>query len=212
MFKYPLSKYLLPGIAADCYSRVRANGASDNESVELNDDEMVVVQSACKDIVSIVPEWRLAFAIPLCWRRLTIDILSSSNPLIPQHIFLGKSALESPRLSEYIVHEISHIWVGMFAEITPLADPDEPIHVLPSGTSGKDTRQVMYALTFAVTAVRFYRARVNREINNADDDSRLQYLERYALGCLDIAESSGKLTPDGVAAVASCRRYLFSSG
>ncbi|ASU38014.1 hypothetical protein hmeg3_06685 [Herbaspirillum sp. meg3] len=208
--KQPLTAYLQPELARDCYRHASTQPVTELDSIPLNKADIDTIQRTCKDVISIVPKWQSIFSVPLCWRRLVDDIFSSSNPLIPQHIYLGEGGISSPRLAEYIVHEVSHTWVGMIAEITPLAERSEPIHVLPSGTSGKEITQVIYALTFAVTAVRFYRAKIFAGCNTVDDGNRLTYLENYADGCLKIVEPSGKLTSNGIFIAESCRRFLSS--
>ena len=205
-----LAAYLDPELARSCYRQV-TQSVTELDSIAFNDEDMALIQEACRSIISVMPSWKAVFSIPLRWRRLVVDIASSSNPLIPQHIYLGHSSVSSPRLAEYLIHEVSHTWLGMIAEISPLAERGEPIHVLPSGTTGKEIIQVMYALTFAVSAIRFYRAKLFLDECTIDDGQRLSYLESYAAGCLRIVEPSGKLTLDGMLIVDSCRRFLFSS-
>lgn len=206
----PLNHYLQPELARACYGRASSQPVTELESIDPLPDEMQLIQNVCDGIVAAVPQWKVHFALPLRWRRLVNDLASSSNPIIPQHIYLGGSGLSSPRLPELIVHEVSHTWVGMIAEVSALALPGEPVHVLPSGTANKEIRQVMYALTFAATAVRFYRARINQGQYHEQDSDRLQHLEWYTSGCLDIVESSELLLPNGRLMADSCRRILNS--
>jgi hypothetical protein len=208
--KHSLSAYLQPELARACYRHASTRPIIALDSVVLDRAEMERIQRACKHVISIVPAWKAIFSLPLCWRCLVIDMHSSSNPLIPQHIYLSKRSIGSSRLAELIVHEVSHTWLGMIAEITPLAERGEPIHVLPSGTSGKEITQVMYALTFAVTAVRFYRAKTFAGCDTTEDRRRLDYLKSYADGCLKIVEPSENLTFDGISIAKSCRRFLLS--
>jgi len=206
----PLASYLQPELARECYRNACAQLVTELDSVEPTKKDMRIIQQACDAIVAIVPEWEAHFSIPLRWRRLITDILSSSNPIIPQHIYLGQSGIYGNRLAEQIIHELSHTWVGMIAEIVPLALPGEPIHTLPSGTMNKEIRQVVYALTFSATAVRYYRKRIAVSQNYPDDIERLKYLERYTDGCLKIVETSDKLLINGTHMAASCRRILYS--
>jgi hypothetical protein len=205
-----LSEYLKPEVARSCYLEASVQPVTELESIDPSDDEMRVIQDSCAHIVAVVPQWKVHFALPLRWRRLVNDLSSSSNPVIPQHIYLGERGIRGSRLAEYIVHEVSHTWVGMIAEVAPLALPGERIHVLPSGTSDKEIRQVVYALTFAATAVRFYRERMRRGLQHPLDAERLQYLERYTAGCLDIVQPSELLLPNGRLMAESCRRLLYS--
>jgi hypothetical protein len=207
--RQPLSAYLQPGLAKDCYRRASQRLVTELESIDPSPYDMQRIQGACDRIVEAVPQWKVQFALPLRWRRLVNDVASSSNPMIPQHIYLGERGLTSHRLPEYIVHEISHTWVGMIAEVAPLALPGEAVHVLPSGTTNKEIRQVMYALTFAATAVRFYRARIAQGQHHEQDRERLEWMEQYTSGCLDIVEPSALLLPNGRLMAESCRRILL---
>ena len=205
-----LAEYLKPEVARTCYLVASVQPVTELESIEPSDEEMRLIQDICAHIVAVVPQWKVHFALPIRWRRLVNDLPSASNPVIPQHIYLGERGIRGPRLAEYIVHEVSHTWVGMIAEVAPLALPGDRIHVLPSGTSGKEVRQVMYALTFAATAVRFYRERIRKGLQHSQDAERLHYLEWYTAGCLDIVEPSELLLPNGNLMAKSCRRLLHS--
>lgn len=204
-----LAAYRDPLVSSACYRRASPQPVAELASVDVTAEDMRSIQAACALIVEAVPQWKVHFALPLRWRRLVDDIASSSHPAIPQHIYLGPRALDSVRLPEYVVHEISHTWVGMITEVVPLALPGAPVHVLPSGTLDKEIRQVMYALTFAATAVRFYRARIASGTHHAQDPDRLRELERYTQGCLDIVDSSDLLLPDGRFMANSCRHLLI---
>jgi hypothetical protein len=208
--RQPLAAYLQPEIARECYRNASKRPTAELTSVDPSSAEMDAIRMACDDIVCTVPQWKMHFSLPLRWRKLVQDWSSSSNPLIPQHIFLGERGIRSYRLREYIVHEVSHIWVGLIAEVAPLAERSDPVQVLPSGTAGKDIGQVIYALTFAATALRFYRALIAAGRAAEEDLERLRYLENYTCGCLQIVEPSGKLTPSGTVVAASCRRILHS--
>lgn len=203
-----LAAYLQPELARKCYRNASKQPMTELASVDPSSADMNAIRKACEDIVRTVPQWKTHFTLPLRWRKLLEDLSSSSNPRIPQHIFLGERGIKSHRLREYIVHEVSHIWVGMIAEVAPLAERSEPINVLPSGTAGKDIGQVIYALTFAATGLRFYRALIAAGRAAEADLERLRQLENYADGCLQIVEPSGKLTPNGAVMAASCRRIL----
>lgn len=209
--RQPLEAYLQPDLAHECYRTGSRRPVAQMESMDPSPGDLVMVRLACADIVATVPQWRPHFSVPLHWRKLVTDMASSSNPMIPQHIYLGERGIRSHRLREYIVHEVSHVWVAMIAEVAPLAERSEAINVLPSGTAGKDIGQVIYALTFAATAVRFYRALVQADRHTAADVARLSDLEHYANGCLEIVEPSGKLNHNGTLVAESCRRILHRS-
>lgn len=206
--KQPLVDYLQPELAIDCYRNAKIQPSLLPDSVAPNMDEMKVIQVICDDIVSVVPQWNAHFSIPIRWRLMT-ECASLSNRLLPQTIFLGREALQSPRLPEHIVHEVSHTWVGMIGEVAPLATGYDPVYTLPSGTANKTTGQVIYALTFAVTAVRYYRARIGAGTGDSIEENRLRWLESYSKGCLQLLESSKNLLPNGAFIADSCRTFLL---
>lgn len=205
--RQPMEEYLQPELARECYRKV-AYPITELESISMPEKEMDIVRKACDAIIQLIPSWKVYFSIPLKWKHLIQDIGSSTNPIIPQHIYLGNRSIYGSRLEEYIVHELSHTWVGIIAEVVPLAQQGEAMYVLPSGTPNKEIRQVIYALTFATTAVRFYRARIDAKLNSLEDLDRHLYLKNYALGCIDILNSSDLILPDGRFMIESCHRLL----
>lgn len=207
--KQPLADYLQPELAIDSYRNAKIQPSLLPDSVAPNAGEMKIIQAICDDVVSIVPEWRAHFSIPIRWRVMS-ECASLSNRLLPQTIFLGREALQSPRLAEHIVHEVSHTWVGMIGEVAPLATGYDPVYTLPSGTMNKTTGQVIYALTFAVTAIRYYRERAAAGMIDSIEKSRLVWLESYSKGCLQLLESSKNLLPNGAFIADSCRAFLHT--
>ncbi|MGE8599684.1 MAG: hypothetical protein ACN6N2_10025 [Acinetobacter calcoaceticus] len=205
--RQPIEAYLQPELASKCY-RQASDSITEHESITMPNIEMGIVQKSCESIIKVMPSWEVYFSIPLKWKQLVQNIASSTNPIIPQHIYLGNRGIYSNRLEEYIVHELSHTWVGMIAEVAPLARQGASIHMLPSGTPNKEIRQVIYALTFATTAIRFYRTCIDKKISSLETIGRLRYLEKYALGCIGILDSSDLVLPDGRFMIESCRRLI----
>ncbi|WP_141100919.1 hypothetical protein [Roseateles aquatilis] len=207
----PLNDYLQPSVARQCYLHTHAQPIPELPSTELAADNVESIQATCQRIVKIMPIWRGLFSLPIAWKLLGSDLISSSNPLIPQYIFLGRRAFNGPQpLEEIIIHELSHIWVAMIAEVAPLAAPTGPIYTLPSGTSGKNAVQILYAATFATAVVRYFRACVSSGNASDQEIARLKRRESYAAGCLDIISDSNQLLEDGRFLAASCKRILES--
>jgi hypothetical protein len=204
-----LEFYLDPEVARKIYLRSARRPVSQWDSVEMGFELQCRLKRSCSELTTLIPKWSPFLSVPIHWRLMTGDLASSSNPVIPQHILLGHQAFAGHRiLHEHIVHELSHVWIGMIEEVAPLAMASEADVVLPSGTPGKDIRQVMYALTFGTTAMRLYRARNAAGVGNEAETNRLKWLDQYVRGCLDIATSSGKLLPNGFAIADSCARFI----
>jgi hypothetical protein len=205
-----LREFLDPFRAYTCYQLAYPQLGLIRPSEELTAEQEAAVQAACREILAVVPEWRLAFAIPLRWRRVKEDIASSTNPRVPQTIFFGERAFLNPiLLQEHIVHEVSHTWLGMIGEVSPLTRPSLANYVLPSGTKNKEYWNLLFALSFAVSAIRFYKARQRFWGSNDTDSARMQYLHKYSQGCIaQVDAEPEKQCPSGREILMSCRRYL----
>lgn len=205
-----LREFLEPVRAYSCYQVAYPKLGPERPSEELAAEQAAAVQVACAEILAVAPEWRAAFAIPLRWRRVKEDIASSTCPRVPQTIFFGARAFANRvLLQEHIVHELSHTWLGMIGEVSPLTHPSHANYVLPSGTGNKEYWNLLFALSFAVTAIRFYTARHRAGRSEADEPARMQYLRSYSRGCIAQANAeSEKLCAPGRDILKSCLRYL----
>ena len=115
------------------------------------------------------------------------DQISLTNRLLPQYIFLGESAFDSMiALQETVVHELSHIWYGFISEVFDFQTPDSPTDfVLPSGTKNRNVTIVFFAALFAAAAIKFYQ-RFNENSTSVKTAQRLNYLNSYLDGCIDL--------------------------
>lgn len=182
----------------------------ERNSSPLSDEQEKAVKAASEQLLTVMPQWRSIFAIPIRWRVVPEDILSSTNPRVPQTICFGSRVFANPvRLQEHIAHEMSHTWLGMIGEVSPLTEPSHQNYVLPSGTPNKEYWNLLFALGFAVTAVRFYMAREKAGLSSPAEAARTQYLAGYSRGCIAQAEAEAeKLHPPGRDVLESCRRFL----
>jgi len=207
-----LREFLDPVRAYACYQMAysQLGLGPQRQSDDLTAEQALAVQAACQEILALTPQWRPAFAIPLRWRRVSEDIASSTNPRVPQTIFFGVRAFANPvLLQEHIVHELSHTWLGMIGEVSPLTYASHQNYVLPSGTPNKEYWNLLFALSYAISAIRFYKARQRAGRTKADEHARVQYLRSYSRGCIAQARAEPeKLCPPGHDILESCRRYL----
>jgi hypothetical protein len=180
-----LSAYLTPRNAAALYRKTVENAPEHPRCVSLNTSLTDELHKAIARIIAKHPEWRLLFVIPIEWRQLTTGQVSSTNPLIPQHVYLGCQAFrQALQLEETIVHEMSHVWCSLLAEIIDF-QTKEASHdlTLPSGTTGKSVRGVLLAALFAAAAINFYH--VSGEIVTGSE-ARATYLRQYLERCVDV--------------------------
>lgn len=209
-----LREFLEPVRAYTCYQTAYPKLGPERLSEELTSEQVAAVEVACSEILIVMPEWRTAFAIPLRWRLVRENIASSTNPRVPQTIFFGAKAFTNIlKLQEQIVHELSHTWLGMIGEVSPLSYPSQANYILPSGTKNKEYWNLIFALSFAITAIRFYEARHRSGRFEDGDYTRIQYLKNYSRGCIAQANSEPKkLRAAGRAILETCQRYIYTEG
>ncbi|MEY2233072.1 hypothetical protein [Streptomyces sp. BF23-19] len=195
-----LRDYLDPVNALTIYRRHAISPIDEHSWVPLPPDREALVTEATNDIVQAAPGWEALFALPHRYRYLTQpDIRSLTSMLVPQTIYLGNDAFPPKgRLEETLVHEFAHVWLSFLAEISDFQLEGSPQNLmLPSGTSGKAPRGVLFAAHFAASACNFYAHR-----NEASDMSRRAYLRDYLTGCLETIVDHPYLSPMGNAVAA----------
>lgn len=196
--KHELAVYVQPNKAHAVYQQLTTTAPLPYGDLSL--EEHRKIESATRRIVDVCPAWRPMFGIRVDYYKLHNHMLSSSNPLIPQHIFLGADAFRSKvRLEEIIIHEMSHVWSSLIAEISDFQDKENPGNfVLPSGIAGKNARGVLLASLFAASVLIYFRAlpEDHEEIDYVQ--GRFQFLEMYLDKSLDSLELSPSLTTTGV--------------
>jgi len=166
------------------------------QSRALSASELCSVNAAIESIESWRPEWKHLFRIPVRVRYcLELNIMRMTNPSIPQHVFLGEESFSTPAdLEETLVHEFSHLWLGLIGEIWRLHDVAVPgIFTLPSGTGGKTGTGVLLSALFAAAVIEFYGPR------RQDFQGRIDYLADYLSGCIDLLHEFSGLTFAGKA-------------
>ena len=164
-------------------------------------------ESALHEIVDAYPAWIGALSLPI--RFCILDragAISASADALPQHIFLSAEAFETAtQLREQVLHELSHQWLYLLAEVSPLdAKPSFSSFSLPSGTSNRKASEVLGAAHVAINLL---------TVNQRSPDllefptRRVDELKSYLRDCFSTLEqSSDHLTATGEMAFDSlCR-------
>lgn len=188
---HALQAYLDPDLSVALYRRTRADEIPLPPSGDLSVGDLEALDTATLGITQMRPDWRDLFRIPLKFKRLLTEQVSLTNPLIPQHVYLGRRATDDAfLLSETLVHELSHVWNGFILEIFDWQlDACPRNYVLPSGTTGKDIRGVLFAGLFAAGALNYYMSLDDR-LPQERARARAKYLKKYLDECLDTVRRS----------------------
>lgn len=156
---------------------------------ELSNEEQQAVENAIVNIKNVMPEWQVYFSLPVLFKKLTQNesMVSLTNHNIPQVIFLGVKAFKSETwLTEVIIHEMAHIWLGMLCEIDSFHEHSKKInYTLPSGTKNKDARGVIFASHFSACVIKYMLKKRQVEEFSPQDEERFIWLKKYFSGCIN---------------------------
>lgn len=193
-----LVRYLMPNIATRLYQGIIPGAPPMPKHRPLSAHETEKVLKAKNNIAKLIPEWSNLFEIPLQTHKLLTGHASMSNPLLPQHLFLGQQAFISDTdLEESLVHELSHIWYALIAEIFDFQVKDcSHDYTLPSGTGGKDPRGVILACIFAYCTYT-YHCKLILFASARARPARLHFLRSYYLKSLATLQDSEELSEMG---------------
>ncbi|UMZ10691.1 hypothetical protein I9018_24880 [Pseudomonas sp. MPFS] len=206
----PLAAYLQPDVATALYGRHVVGAPEFPPHQTLCSAERFMLEEATNNIKSMFPEWATLLDIPLNTYRLMNNQVSLTNPVLPQQMFLGETAFTSMTdLEELLVHELSHIWSSLIAEIYDFQIKESSnSYILPSGTGGKNPRGVLLACLFAVSAVNYHqRLLVSGSVRARPE--RLDYLHQYFIRSLATLQASEELSEIGK--LITSRLDVFSS-
>lgn len=188
--RYQINQYLDPSIAYAIYLEKNINTPHRPLHCTLSTTETMKVSNTTWEIVDLAPDWAILFSIPVTIKKLENSQLSLTNPLIPQHVYLGEKAFHNNTLAETLVHEMSHLWCSLIAEIYDFQTANSPSEfILPSGTQGKDLRGVLLASLFAAAAISYHYKLITAQSEQARP-ARLLYLISYFNGTLAILKNS----------------------
>jgi hypothetical protein len=205
-----LSTYLQPDFSTYLYNRHVAGAPEFPPHEPLSNAENFMLAEAKKNLKALLPEWDNLLEIPANIHKMLNHQVSLTNPLLPQQMFLGEAAFTSiTDLEELLVHELSHIWSSLIAEIYDFQIKDSSNnYILPSGTGGKNPRGVLLACLFAVSAMNYHHRLLTTGSERARPE-RLEYLNQYFLRSLVTLKASTELSEMGK--LISSRLDEFSS-
>ena len=194
----PLATYLQPDFATDLYHQHVEGAPEFPPHQALGNAEQFMLAEARSNLKALLPHWSKLFDLPVTIYQLLTHQVSLTNPVLPQQMFLGEDAFTSiTDLEELLVHELSHIWCSMIAEIYDFQLKDSANdYVLPSGTGGKNPRGVLLACLFAVSAVNYHQRLVASGSGRARPE-RLDFLHQYFLQSLATLQASAELSEIG---------------
>ena len=186
-------RFLDPNVAHHIYDNLGIS-PTPLPSTEFSDKEKTLIESSIKEIIRSKNGWRNEFNLPINYRKLEVDKLSCTILGVPQHIFISPKALNHKfHLFEIIIHELSHVWLALYAEVLDLQVISNPVHILPSGTNGKDIRAVLLAAFFAAAVYEFL---ISTKIQRGSD---FYDHKPYLKECIEILSSTkDELTPLGM--------------
>ena len=153
--------------------------------VELSDSQVTEVMTSLGVVRSAVPPWAGLMNLPVRFGIAPVEwkSVSSSSFAWPQHIWLSARAFASPEvLAEQLVHEISHQWLYLIEELTPLQIDQTDVRVtLPSGTPNRSVSELLGALHVSLNLRRLWLA---IHVDESLRQRRLAHLDMYLDGCL----------------------------
>jgi hypothetical protein len=211
-----LISYANPEVARRCYAHMMRADEVQIRSQAPGSQHLVQIQATIQEITNLHQGWVHGFGIPITWRILLghgprrSTAFSASNPLIPQHIFLGSATMHDSQVQfgETLVHEVSHVWLGLIEEVSLLARRVKRQLRLPSGHLVESLVDVVYALAFATTAVKYHRLMLRQSSASDLSSQRIDALTEYAQRCMHTLLNADELLPDGVTVMNSCARFL----
>ena len=190
--------YLTPQFA--CYAlRIRTPGLPILPHwTSLSGDEMQRVGGALSYIEENWPEFCGYRRLPMQFGKWLSDRTSVTNPFEPQVVLLGNKAFRDDfTLVESLIHEVAHVWLGLVAELRDFQNNKDPGEfVLPSGTTGKTARGVVFAAHFAASVISFIRS--STLSRHEWWRPRAAHLQWYLAGCLELANLSTHLSITGL--------------
>jgi len=206
----PLITYLQPDFATTLYSQHIEGAPAFPPHQALCNAEQLMLGEAKSNLKALLPEWTSLLDLPVNIHKLLNQQVSLTNPVLPQQMFLGEAAFTSMTdLEELLVHELSHIWSSLIAEIYDFQLKDSSSdYILPSGTSGKNPRGVLLACLFAISAVNYHLRLLGSGSVRARPE-RLDYLHQYFLKSLATLQASVELSEIGK--LITARLDAFSS-
>jgi hypothetical protein len=197
----PPNKCIYPEVAYEIYAEHTELNTEVPQSSDLRIEQHEKLLKAIETIKGIIPQWEIYFSLPVSYRLLNdpLQTVSLTNHCIPQTIFLGQKAFKTNEwLEEVIIHELSHVWLGIICELHHFHDISSDVKfTLPSGTGGKDARGVIFAGHFAATVLFYFREKEKQQSGSSNSKERIDYLKKYLAGCIELLKQGVFLDKTG---------------
>lgn len=147
---------------------------------QLTEPHCALIAQAKDRVVATVPEWAVAFTLPVEYRALPSDLgQSASCPAWPQRVALSEAAFAPGILEECLIHEHAHQWHYLVGELMPYETAGFARDLdLPSGTRNRWAWEILGALHVVTLLQRWY--------ERIDRPDRVRFFRSYASGCIDI--------------------------
>jgi hypothetical protein len=162
----------------------------------LTQKEADAVAGAKESLAAAAPHWGALVALPVRFQGMTRHgAISASVDSLPQHVFLSAEAFDSPsQLREQVLHELSHNWLYLIAELYRLYDRKSKVRsTLPSGTPDRSPAEVIGAAHVVANILILHAT--SPYLTPEREDLVRDYLD----GCLRIIEGfKDVLTPTGL--------------
>ncbi|HDZ3712096.1 TPA: hypothetical protein RSW55_000070 [Vibrio vulnificus] len=161
-------RLLEPDYVSGFYPKIIGKEIKELNSRHLTQAEKKIMSDAIDYILDIIPEWYCFFySFDFCIKAGTGKEKSYSHPQIPQTYVVNEKIIASGnivKLSEMIIHEVSHVWFGLICELNDFQTLNSrEDYVLPSGIKGRNPRGLILALYYAIPVAIFYRKIGNNE-------------------------------------------------
>ncbi|WP_280507626.1 hypothetical protein [Nocardia flavorosea] len=166
-----------------------------SRSADLSPSQIHRVDRTLGNLSKATEGWSQLFRIPIRFvAPQEPEVSSATHPCAPQTIALGSQAFDTDRaLQAALIHEFAHVWFGLLSEIAQFDNgSDSRTFTLPTGTSGKTLRTVLFAAHFAVACGRYFGPKTRFVPGNES----LTY-HSYAEECLAVSANSPGLTAMG---------------
>lgn len=178
------------------------------ESSELTAERALAVSAALESVRRAVPTWAPLLDVPWRFRQLEDGgrAIGASTFAWPQHVFLGDRAFASHHeLTEQLVHELSHGWLYLLEELSPLQHEGcTRLITLPSGTSERGVSELLGALHVVANLRRLWRG---LDVDEESRAHRLAALDAYFTDALrTLTDTQSCLTAEGAALSDRLRR------
>jgi hypothetical protein len=197
-----------PGTAEDAGEDTGSGLRDFLGTIECDGPYLGMLKAAVESILSACPEWERYLSIPIEYEVRKNGLAGLTNRLTQRHVQLGQVTIYSPiKMEEVLIYDVSQVWCGSIAEICDLQSGECPKDFsLPSGTRGKNVREVILAALFAASSLKYY-LNMHARLPNLEDVRRARYLHDYLDQCLNSIVGNAYVSAMGRLIIADLRIF-----